>query len=215
MKHLLKKEWRLTMPPMPLLFLLLSALVLVPNYPYYVTFFYTTLGVFFYFQSARENRDTAYMLLLPVSKRQMVRAKVLVVTELELLQVVFCVPFLFLRARYAQIPNEVGIEANVAFLGFGLLLLGIFNRIFLPMHFKNGYDIGKPFAVSSAALLVGMLVLESANHVVPYLNTTCDSYLPQDQIRQIPVLLGDLALYAVLTLFSLKRSEENFEKTDL
>ena len=43
---LLKKEWKLVMMPVPLLFLLLSALVLVPNYPYYVTFFYTTLGIF-------------------------------------------------------------------------------------------------------------------------------------------------------------------------
>lgn len=38
MKLLIKKEWKLTVTPVPLLFLLLSALVLVPSYPYYVTF---------------------------------------------------------------------------------------------------------------------------------------------------------------------------------
>ena len=67
---LLKKEWKLVMMPVPLLFLLLSALVLVPNYPYYVTFFYTTLGIFLMMQFARENRDLYYMALLPVTKRE-------------------------------------------------------------------------------------------------------------------------------------------------
>ena len=66
---LLKKEWKLVMMPVPLLFLLLSALVLVPNYPYYVTFFYTTLGIFLMMQSARENRDLYYMALLPDKAR--------------------------------------------------------------------------------------------------------------------------------------------------
>ena len=43
---LLKKEWKLVMMPVPLLFLLLRALVLVRNYPYYVTFFYTRSAFF-------------------------------------------------------------------------------------------------------------------------------------------------------------------------
>ena len=45
MKLLMKKEWKLVVTPVPLLFLLLSALVLVPSYPYYVTFFYNALGI--------------------------------------------------------------------------------------------------------------------------------------------------------------------------
>ena len=51
MKLLIKKEWKLTVTPVPLLFLLLSALVLVPSYPYYVTFFYNALGIFLMLQA--------------------------------------------------------------------------------------------------------------------------------------------------------------------
>lgn len=60
MKLLIKKEWKLTVTPVPLLFLLLSGLVLVPSYPYYVTFFYNALGIFLMLQAARENRDVYY-----------------------------------------------------------------------------------------------------------------------------------------------------------
>ena len=101
MKALQYKEWKLAMSPVPFFFLALSGLLLIPNYPYYVTFFYNSLGIFLFFQSCRENRDVYYMMLLPVTKREMVRARVRTVMDLQLLQVLVCIPFLFIRAQSA------------------------------------------------------------------------------------------------------------------
>lgn len=81
-------------------------------------------------QSARENRDLYYMALLPVTKREMVKARFSLVLTIEAMQVLICLPFLLLRASYGEIKNAVGMEANIAFLGFSLVLLGLFNRIF-------------------------------------------------------------------------------------
>ena len=47
MKNLMRKELLLAMHPASMLFLLLSAMLLIPNYPYYVICFYTCLGTFF------------------------------------------------------------------------------------------------------------------------------------------------------------------------
>ena len=47
MKQLLYKEFRLVTHPLLPFFLLLSAMLLIPAYPFYVVFFYTTLGLFF------------------------------------------------------------------------------------------------------------------------------------------------------------------------
>ena len=212
---LLKKEWKLVMMPVPLLFLLLSALVLVPNYPYYVTFFYTTLGIFLMLQSARENRDLYYLALLPVTKREMVKARFLLVFSVEGMQILVCIPFLLLRASYGELKNAVGIEANIAFLGLSLVLLGLFNRVFFPMHYKNAYDLGKPFVVSSAVLAVFIFVLEALQHMLPYFRTVCDSYTPEDQLRQLPILLGGAVVFALLTIRSYRLSVSRFEKADL
>ena len=212
---LLKKEWKLVMMPVPLLFLLLSALLLVPNYPYYVTFFYTTLGIFLMLQSARENRDLYYMAMLPITKREMVKARFLLVLSVELLQMLVCIPFLFLRASYADLKNAVGIEANVAFLGFALVMLGLFNRIFFPMHYKNAYDLGKPFLISSIVLAVYVFGMEVAQHVLPYLKDVCDSYAASDQLRQLPVLFGGAIVFALLTYRSYRLSVSRFEQADL
>ena len=116
--------------------------------------------------------------------------------------------------RIAKV-NAVGIEANAAFLGLSLVLLGVFNRIFFPMHYKNAYDLGKPFLLSSIALALGVLVLETLQHILPYLNDVCDSYAAADQLRQIPVLLGGLLVFSLLTARSFTLSVHRFEAADL
>ena len=215
MRALQYKEWKLAMSPVPFFFLALSGLLLIPNYPYYVTFFYNSLGIFLFFQSCRENRDVYYMMLLPVTKREMVRARVRTVMDLQLLQVLACIPFLFIRAQYGQLKNEVGIEANTAFLGLSFVLMGAFNAVFLPMHYKNGYDLGKPFVISSIVLFVAIVLLEALDHIVPYLKTVCESYTPADLVRQLPVLLGGMAVYALEVLLAYRKSAARFEKVDL
>lgn len=88
MKQLLYKEFKLALHPTAVIFLALSAMLLIPNYPYYVTFFYTCLGVFFICLNGRENRDIYYSMLLPIRKRQIVKARFLMVAALQLAQAV-------------------------------------------------------------------------------------------------------------------------------
>ena len=215
MNALRYKEWKLSMLPVPFFFLALSALLLIPSYPYYVTFFYNSLGIFLFFQSCRENRDVYYMMLLPVTKREMVRARVTTVMQLQLLQAAVCVPFMIVRAQYTDILNPVGIEANVSFLGLSFVIMGVFNAVFLPMHYKNGYDLGKPFVVSSVVLFLAIVLLETLDHVVPYMKTVCESYAPADLVRQLPVLLGGVAVYALVTYLAFRTSAARFEQVDL
>ena len=44
LSKLLYKEFKLALHPASVLFLLLSSMMLIPNYPMYVLFFYNTLG---------------------------------------------------------------------------------------------------------------------------------------------------------------------------
>ena len=76
MKTLLYKQLRLVCHPMTPVFCLFGAMLLIPNYPYSVTFFYVTLGLFFTFLNMREQKDIYYSALLPIRKRDTVRAAV-------------------------------------------------------------------------------------------------------------------------------------------
>ena len=103
----------------------------------------------------------------------------------------------------------------MAFLGFGFVLMGLFDLTFLPMHYKNGYDLGKPFVVSSVVLFLAIVLLETLDHVVPYMKTVCESYAPADLVRQLPVLLGGVAVYALVTYLAFCTSAARFEQVDL
>ena len=88
MWKLLRKDFVLTMHPVTPFFLLLSAMVLIPNYPYSVVFFYTGLSLFFTCLAGRENRDIPYTLFLPVRRRDVVAARMAFAVCLQLAQLV-------------------------------------------------------------------------------------------------------------------------------
>lgn len=161
MKALLQKEFKLAMHPTAPMFLCLSAMALIPNYPYYVSFFYLTLAVFFICLSGRENQDVFYTLLLPIRKRDVVKARMIFVICLELVQVLVTVPFAVLRQHLSLSQNVVGIEANIAFFGFAFLLLGIYNLVFFSMYYKDVKKVGKAFAVASIVVFIYIMVAES------------------------------------------------------
>ena len=105
LSKLLYKEFKLALHPAAVLFLLLSSMMLIPNYPMYVLFFYNTLGIFFICLSGRENHDFAYSLSLPIRKRDAVRARIVFAVILQLAQCVLAVGFMFVR-------RALGLGAN-------------------------------------------------------------------------------------------------------
>ena len=99
--------------------------------------------------------------------------------------------------------------------GLGLVQMGLFNLVFFPMHYRNAYDLGKPFLVASVAELLYMVAAEACDHVIPYMKTVCESYAFDDQLRQLPVLLGGALLFALLTGLAQRCSVRRFERVDL
>lgn len=215
MKLLLKKELRLAMHPAALCFLFLSALVLVPNYPYYVTFFYTSLGIFFICLSGRENRDAEFSLLLPMSKGEVVKARFFTAVLLEGLTLILTVPFGVLRQSLSVAPNAVGMEANIAFLGFSLILLGLFNFVFFIGYYKDIQKVGKAFIGGSAAMFLYIVVVEAMTHEVPFFRDRLDTADPLFLWEKLAVLFFGLLFFSILTILAYRISRRNFEKYDL
>ena len=122
MKQLLYKEWRLALHPATAAFWALSAMVLIPGYPYGVIFFYAALGLFFVCLTGRENRDLHYTLTLPVCKGDLVRARIWFAVQAELIQLALTIPFMALRNALHILPNPVGMDANIALVAVGFVL---------------------------------------------------------------------------------------------
>jgi len=215
MAALLKKELSLCLHPAAVSFLLLAALMLVPNYPYYVTFFYTTLGIFFVCLSARENQDLTYMMLLPVKKRDAVKARFAHVLLLELAQLLLAAAMLPLHhALLGDLPNEAGMDANLAVLGFGFLMLGLFNLSFFPRYYRRPGQVGRCFVFACGVELVFVAAAESTTFFVPFMQALDTPYPCNLRAKLIVLAVGTL-LFLLLTACAYSRSCRNLEALDL
>ena len=71
---LLYKELMLAAHPTSIVFAFLGCLVVVPAYPYTVIFMFGCLAPYITFLYARETNDAWYTAILPVTKRESVKA---------------------------------------------------------------------------------------------------------------------------------------------
>ena len=215
MKLMLRKELRLSLHPTAPMFLALSAMLLIPSYPYLVAFFYTGLAVFFTCLNGRENQDVFYSMLLPVAKRDIVRARLLTVSLLEAAQLLLGVPFAILRQRLIPDPNPVGMDANIALFGLAMMLLGLFNLVFFRVYYRDVRKVGMAFLGSSGAVFVFICLVETGAHVLPFMRDMLDTPDPMYLPQKLLTLLAGLMIWALLTLAACRRAERDFEKQDL
>lgn len=214
MKTLLYKQLRLACHPMTPVFCLSGIMLLIPNYPYSVAFFYVTLGLFFTFLNMREQKDIYYSALLPIRKRDTVRAAVAFTVLVELLSVVITALFCLLSAKLQPgKDNAVGMDANLMLLGAGFVLYGVFNLVFFVCLYRSGYKVGAAYLKANLALWPMMLLAEALPHFpsLVWLNRV-DT---QANLRQIPILLFGVAVFAVLTMLAYRRSAGLYERVDL
>ena len=215
MAELLKKEFVLFTHPTSWMFLTFGAMMLIPGYPMYVPFFWVTLGLFYACLSARENNDLYYTLLLPVRKRDAVRARGLYFALMELLQVLVCIPFAILRHALKIGPNNAGMDVNLALFGLVFILLGLFNVCFLPRLYKNPAAVGKPFLIVTVFVFLYILAAEACCFAVPFFRDVLDTPDPQHLGAKLAVLVIGVVVFVLLTLLGVRRAEEIFEKVDL
>ena len=214
MKTLLYKQLRLACHPMTPVFCLSGIMLLIPNYPYSVAFFYVTLGLFFTFLNMREQKDIYYSALLPLRKRDTVRAAMAFTVLVELLSVVITALFCLLSAKLQPgKDNAVGMDANLMLLGAGFVLYGVFNLVFFVCLYRSGYKVGTAYLKANLALWPMMLLAEALPHFpsLVWLNRV-DT---QANLRQIPILLFGVAVFAVLTMLAYRRSAGLYERVDL
>lgn len=214
MKNLLYKEWKLASHPTIFIFWLLSSMVLIPNYPYYIILFYTMLGIFFVCLNGRENHDLYYGLSLPVQKSDLVRARYAFVIIIEMVQLLVAIPFIVLSQSLHMPPNYVGMDANMAFLGISLMIFGLINWVFLRKYFAAPEKVGKSFAISSIYIGIVIVVVEVLSHVVPFMRDRLDTPDPAFLMEKVIVLILGVIIYALLTMASMGKSIKAFEKLD-
>ncbi len=217
MKNLIYKEFTLAASPLSFCFIAGALLTFVPGYPILLGAFFTTLGIFYSFQSMRENNDIVYSLLLPVSKAKAVKGKFIFSVIIELCS--FCIMAAITLVRMTALKSAKAYTANalmcanLVFLGFALFIFGVFNFAFIRGFFKTAYYFGKPFIKYCVLAMLIICGAETLHHL-PGLGAL-NSFGFENMGVQLIVFTAGAALFALLTVFGLKCSQKSFEKTNI
>ena len=215
MKNLLNKEFRLAVHPAAYLMPLLMALLLIPEYPYFISFMYAFISIPIIFSVCKEYKDIAFTVMLPVRKKDIVKSRVITVLVIEMIHMVLAVPFILLNNYLYPQGNAMLMDANAALLGVAFMIYAVFNVIFLPGFYRTGYKIGLPMVFSLAASLVLAVAAEFIVAAVPVLKRVFDTIDPSMMVPQIIVLLAGIAVYIVTAIVSARRAAVHFEKIDV
>lgn len=213
MFNLLYKELRLAAHPNLFIFTLLGALVIVPAYPYGMVFIFGCLGPYITFMYGRETNDIYYTTLLPVKKQDTVKAKCLLMVLSQMIQLLISLPFAVLRLQVLPNGNPAGIEANIAYYGFGLMIYAVFNVVLLTQFFKTAYKVGKAFLLAIIPATIGVLIMEVLAHIPRF--EWIDSVTPDAMIQQLPILIIGVVIYVGSMLVAYRVASRRFEKVDL
>ncbi len=217
MMKLLKKELMLAASPLSYIFLTFALLAFVPGYPILIGSFFICLGLFQSFQAWREANDIIYTALLPVAKSDVVRAKYAFCIFIELCYFAITAAVALVRmtifSEAMVYRSNALMNANLVYIGFVLLILGLFNAIFIGGFFRTAYKFGKPFVLFTAAAFLVVILGETLFHIpgLSALNAFGFTHIG----LQTGVLTAGAILYALLTTISSKRAINNFERIHL
>ncbi len=217
MLNLIKKDLKLSMHPTSYIFLGLACLVFVPNYPYEVIFFFSTLSTFFVCLSSRENGDYTFSVALPIKKENVPLARIIVTVCLQISMMLLVGALGAIKCAVMQdmIINEVGLSANLTLVGNGALMLGVFNVIFFTMHFKKPSNVGLPFVSGVVSLFLLMSIFIVLRHVTNLYGVILNGSNSENTFPKAISMLVGIVAYVVLTIVSVKLSQHNFKKVDL
>ena len=216
MKKLFYKEMKLSANPLTYWFIIFSAMTMIPRYPILVGSFFICLGIFHTYQQIREYDDVTYTVMLPVKKRDIVTAKYLFVLFIELTAFILCTLLTIIRMKIlgTAVPYATNqlMNANMAYLGYIVIVFAVFNSIFLAGFFKTTYKIGKPFFIFCVVSFIIIIMGEILHHIpdLESLNNPSNLSMPQIVIFAIGIVV-----FMLCTWLSYQKAVKDFESIDL
>jgi len=215
MRDLLYKEWRLSVNPVVWLWLMISVLLMVPDWPYFVVAAYVVFAFMIIGQMDKANQDLAFAVALPVPKRRIVLARTMTVLAFELAMLVVCVPFAVWRYHVYTTDNAAGMNVNLAFFGLMLVMYAVLNLVYLPGSYSRAYRLLWPVLGGATIAMVVGGTLTTLVAVVPWLSVRLNDRGLGNPGWQAAVFVAGLVVYAGLTVLAYRRAAANFEKVDL
>jgi hypothetical protein len=212
MNNLLYKEFRLTIGWFFYVFpVLLGALMFIPQWLFFfVPLYFCFVTVPNLFGLVKAQNDVTYSVMLPVNKNNIVLARIMSISTLELLHIAFTAVFAIVHNILYGVKN-IFMDPNYAFFGLIFIMFGIFNIIMFPIYYKTAYKYGLATVLSTLAAVLFSAGIE----LFAVFNRKFAIFFEADLGRQLMILAAGILIFVAMTYASYKMSVKSFEKVDV
>lgn len=217
MYNLLMKELKLGVSPffyiMPFL---TGALMLIPGWLYFIVILYFCfITVPNMFAGYKTQNDLIFSSMMPVSKKDIVKARVLVIVILEVMHIVVAMIYGVISLRLYPDLKYIFFPPSFGFWGLCFIMLAIFNVIFIIMYYKTAYKYGAAtiIAIVSAMLFAGgaeWLGIQNSFVFDLLKGTRADN-----MAIQLSILMSGIIIFALFTIIAYHIAIKRFEKVEI
>lgn len=220
MKHLLYKEFKLAVPPLAYLLIILMAMsALSPAFPSFVPLIYMAATYTFLFigmNKTTTTNDLYYTCTLPIRREEVVKARVITVAVIQLVEIALVFGFMSI-ATFVFGGDSMQVSLNmrqpIVLLAAYLISFSVYDLIYLPWFYKTGKTI-------IANMLVGVIVttvVAAGLTIAPFFLAKEASSIGlknSNYILQFGLLLAALAIYICVKFLVIKLSTKKLIKLD-
>ena len=214
MKNLILKDLKLSVHPTTAIYAAVAGgLMFVPAYPRSMAFLYSIIGIFMIFQC---DHDRTFCCLLPVTKKQIVKSRVLSVILIQLGLMLISVPCaVAARTILKNTSNPAGMNANAIMYAIVLIGYAVSNRIMIPNGYRKNFKIVWSFFGSLAAYILISGTAELMIAVTAGDNGLLNGTASSDIMRQLPLLAVAVIFYGIVNVRTYKIAARNFERAEI
>ncbi|QDP38941.1 ABC-2 transporter permease [Radiobacillus deserti] len=194
----------------------IGAFMLIPNWIYFLVLqYFFWVSVPNIFAQFKAQNDLVFTTTLPVSRKDMVKARVTVIVILELLHLVIAMIFgLFTIQLYPDIIYSF-FAPHMGFWGLCFVMLAIFNIIFIPMFYKTAYKYGSAATASITATLLYFLGVQWLGTQNSFVYETFNGSGADHVALQISILLAGIVIFIVFTIVACSIAIKRFGRLDI
>lgn len=217
MYNLVMKDLKLGINPLFFLVpVVLGALMLIPGWLYFIVLLYfcwitvpNTFGQF------RSQNDLMFTSMMPVTKTDMVKARVLVIVILEMLHMLMAIIFGIINIRlYGEIPNDF-FGPYPGFWGLCFVMYAIFNVFFIPMFYKTAYKFGG----AALAGITGAMVFAGLAQWIGIQNSYVSDMFNGSGVHKVALqaslMIAGIVIFIALTMLAYRIAVKRFHKVEI
>ncbi|WP_274653690.1 ABC-2 transporter permease [Paenibacillus humicola] len=219
MYNLVMKDLKLGIQPIMFVFpFLIAMLMLIPSWVYFIVpMYFCWISLPNMFGNFRMHNDLTFTSMLPVTKKDMVKARIAVIVILEILHVGFAMIFgVIHNLLYSNMHiTYLFFAPTMGFWGLCMVMLAIFNIVFIPLYYKTAYKYGGALAAAIIAAMLFTGIVQWLGIDIPSVSNIFNVTAAKHIAFHASILIAGIVIFAAFNLIAYRIAAKRFLKVEI